>query len=213
MMRRVVLSTLVVGLLVLAGACSDEDDAGAPTTTTSEPGSTTTTTSDDPSSTTSTTQPTATDVQAVTPVLQELMSRYDDAVTAILADPRVAANRSSTEVAAYLALFTEDSAFADGALASWAREGEQGRFYRPGAGGQLTTSTVGEVTPASADEASFAVCARNSMEVTDAAGNIVESIGGQSAATVVAVRLDGAWRIRDLTERATSDCPAPEPEQ
>lgn len=210
-MRRV-LGAVAVGLLVLAGACSDDDDGGLATPTTSEPRSTTTT-SDETSSTMSTTQPAATDAEAVTPVLQELMGRYDAAVTAILADPRVASNPDSSEIVAYLALFTEGSAFADGALASWVREGEQGRFYRSGAGGQLTTSTVREVTPASADEASFTVCARNSMEVTDAAGNVVESIGGQSAATVVAVRLDGAWRIRDLTERATSDCPAQEPEQ
>lgn len=210
-MRRV-LGALAVGLVVLAGACSDDDDAGSATTTTSEPRSTTTTT-DETSSSTSTTQPEATDVQAVTPVLQALMGRYDAAVTAILADPRVASTPERPEVVAYLALFTERSAFADGALANWVREGEAGRFYRPGAGGQLTTSTVTKVTPASPDEASFTVCARNSMEITDAEGNAVESIGGQSAATVVAVRVDGIWRIRDLTETTTSDCPARESEQ
>lgn len=68
-MRRV-LSALVVGLLVLAGACSDGDDAGAPTTTSTSESRSTTTTSDERSSTTSTTQPSATDAQAVTPVLQ-----------------------------------------------------------------------------------------------------------------------------------------------
>jgi hypothetical protein len=125
----------------------------------------------------------ATDVEAVTPVLQDLMGRYDAAVAAILADPRVASDPISVEVEAYLALFTDNSTFADGALANWAREGEQGRFYRPGSGGQLTRSTVITVTPADDDEATFTICAENSMEITDSEGNVVESSSGMPAST------------------------------
>ena len=204
-MTRRLAPILLVAAVVL-GACSGNDDDAGPTTTSSAPRSTTTTT-EATTSTTSTTQPPATDVEAVTPVLQDLMSRYDAAVAAILADPRVASDPTGPEVEAYLALFTDSSTFADGALANWAREGEQGRFYRPGSGGQLTRSTVITVTPADDDEATFTICAENSMEVTDSEGNVVESFGGQTAASVVAVRADGLWRIRDLTEAATSGCP------
>lgn len=200
------LAPLLLVAAVLLGACSGDDNVAGPTTTSSAPRSTTSTT-DATTSSTLTTQPPATDVDAVTSVLQDLMGRYDAAVAAILADPRVASNPTSTEVEAYLALFTDNSTFADGALANWAREGEQGRFYRPGPGGQLTRSTLITVTPADDDEATFTICAENSMEITDSEGNVVESFGGQTAASVVAVRADGVWRIRDLTEAATSGCP------
>lgn len=200
------LAPILLVAAVMLGACSGSDDeAGGPTTTLSAPRSTTTT--EATTSSTSTTQPPATDVEAVTPVLQELMGRYDAAVAAILADPRVASDPTSAEVESYLSLFTDNSTFADGALANWAREGEQGRFYRPGPGGHLTRSTVIAVTPADEDEATFTICAENSMEITDSEGNVVESFGGQTAASVVAVRTDGVWRIRDLTEAATSGCP------
>ncbi len=204
MTRRLAPILLVAALML--GACSGNDDEAGTTTTSSAPRGTTTTT-EATTSTTSTIQPPATDVEAVTPVLQDLMSRYDAAVAAILADPRVASDATSPEVEAYLALFTDNSTFADGALANWARDGEQGRFYRPGPGGQLTRSTVITVTPADVDEASYKICAENSMEITDSEGNILESFGGQTAASVVAVRADGVWRIRDLTEAATSGCP------
>lgn len=199
------LAPILLVAAVMLGACSGNDDEAGPTTTSSAPRSTTT--SEAATSSTSTTQPPATDVEAVTPVLQDLMGQYDAAVAAILADPRVASDPTSAEVESYLSLFTANSTFADGALANWAREGEQGRFYRPGPGGQLTRSTVIAVTPADDDEATFTICAENSMEITDSEGNVVESFGGQTAASVVAVRADGVWRIRDLTEAATSGCP------
>lgn len=205
------LSTAVLFAAVLAlGACSGDDaDAGSTTTTTSEPRETPSTTSTTRANgaATSTTQPPATDTEAAATVLQDLISRYDTAVAAILADPRVAADPASPEVQSYLSLFSENSAFADGALANWANEGEAGRFYRPGPRGQLTSSTVIGLTPAGDDEATFKICAENSMEITDAAGNVVESFGGQTAASVVTVRIDGIWRIRDLTQAPAADCP------
>lgn len=211
MMRRSAL--VLVALLFALGACSGDDDSATSTTTSTSTLRGTTSTTEAGTSTTSTTQPPATDVEAVTPVLQGVISRYDAAVAAILADPRVASNPSSSEVQAYLRLFTENSSFADGALANWVREGEAGRFYRPGPRGQLTASTVTEVTPADADEARFSICAENSMEITDAAGNVVESFGGRTAASVVAVRVDGIWRIRELTEAPSTGCPARGAEQ
>lgn len=210
-MRRAAVGAVVAMLMVL-GACSDDGETANPTATTATSNDTSSTTSSS-ASTTSTTQPPATDEAAVRPVLQDLMERYDTAVAAILEDPRVAASPDAPEVQAYLALFTANSSFADGALANWVREGEAGRFYRPGPAGELTSSTVTNVTPASDDEATFSVCALNSMEITDSDGSVIESVGGQTAATVVALRVDGVWRIRDLTQASVSECPEPEAEE
>lgn len=201
----------VLSIALGLAACSGGDgDDGASTSATSR--ATTSTTADSATSSPAT-QPAGTDTAAVTPVLQALIGRYDAAIAAILADPRVAADRDSEAVVAYLDLFTADSSFADGALLNWAREGENGRFYRPGPRGQLTESTVTGVTDASANEATFTICAQNSIEITDAAGNVLESQGGQTAASVVAVRVDGAWRLRDLTEASAAACPPSGDEQ
>ncbi|MFZ6003071.1 MAG: hypothetical protein ACOYXM_03990 [Actinomycetota bacterium] len=206
MTTRKVLGVLLAAVFAV-GACSGGDDDAGPTTTSANGRSTTTT--EATTSTPSTTQPPATDTAAVTPVLQDLMGQYDAAVAAILADPRVASNPQSPEVTAYLALFTDDSSFADGALANWTREGEAGRFYRPGPAGKLTSSTVMSVTPVSGDEATFAICSQNSIEITDTNGNVLESQGGQTAASVVALRVDGTWLLRDLTQASASGCPSP----
>jgi hypothetical protein len=206
MTTRKVLGVLLAAVLAV-GACSGGDDDASPTTT--RAGNRSTTTTEATTSTPSTTQPPATDVAAVTPVLQDLMGQYDAAVAAILADPRVSSNPESPKVTAYLALFTDDSSFADGALANWTREGEAGRFYRPGPAGKLTSSTVMSVTPVSGDEATFTICAQNSIQITDADGNVLESQGGQTAASVVALRVDGAWLLRDLTQASASECPSP----
>jgi flagellar biosynthesis protein FlhA len=48
---------------------------------------------------------------------------------------------------------------------------------------------------------------------TGAAGNVIESVGGQTAATVVAVRVDGVWHLRDLTEASATGCPERESEE
>lgn len=202
---------MIVGALVSialgVAACSGDDGNDASPSTTSR--ATTSTTARSTTSTSSTTQPPGTETTAVTPVLQSLIGRYDAAVAAILADPRVAADQERDVVRAYLALFTANSSFADGALRNWVREGENGRFYRPGPRGQLTQSTVTGVTDASTDEATFTICAQNSIEITDSSGTVLESQGGQTAASIVAVRVEGAWLLRDLTAASTASCPPP----
>lgn len=208
MNRRNLLLGAVVSLVVVLAACSGNDRGGGTTS------STTTTSSTAPSDSTSTTpatEPPGTDPAAVTPILQSLVDRYDKAVAAILADPRVAANSDHEAVVSYLRLFTPGSAFAEGALRSWTREGERGRFYRAGPRGQLTRSTVMAVTSSSANEVTLTICALNSIEITDAAGAVIEAQGGQTAASVVAVRAEGTWLLRDLTQASTTSCPRPGP--
>lgn len=206
--QRMIVGALVSIALGLA-ACSADDGGGGGASPSTSSRATTSTTDRSTASTSSTTQPPGTETTAVTPVLQSLIARYDAAVAAILADPRVAADREHDVVRAYLALFTATSSFADGALRNWVREGDNGRFYRPGPRGQLTQSTVTGVTDASPDEATFTICAQNSIEITDSSGTVLESQGGQTAASIVAVRVEGAWLLRDLTATSTASCPPP----
>ncbi len=207
MRRRTIAIGAVLSIALGLGACSGGDEDGSASTSTTNRATTSTTA--DSTTSSSATQPAGTDTEAVTPVLQALIGRYDAAVAAILSDPRVAADRDNEAVVAYLALFTANSSFADGALRNWVREGENGRFYRPGPRGQLTKSTVTGVTDASTDEATFSICAQNSIEITDSSGTVLESQGGQTAASIVAVRVEGSWLLRDLTSASTASCPPP----
>jgi hypothetical protein len=223
-MRRGLLAVIAVVLLV--GACSG-DDASDPTTSSSasstspvEPTTTSTSTtpatSVDPTTTASsapsTSQPTTTPATrtpaAIETVLQGLLGRYDEAVTTILTDPRVTSDSASPAVTAYLALFAPDSTFAQGALTSWAQDAAEGRSYRPGPSGSMINSTLMDVTVASDTEAAFTVCAANSMQVIDAAGNVIESSGGVTFVNATAVQVDGEWLLRDLSQ-SSGDCPEP----
>ena len=151
---------------------------------------------------------TTTPEENLLPTIEDLIDRYNGAVAAILTDPGVAADPGHPLTAAYLALFPSGSTFAEGALQFWANEGALGRRYRPGPRGQLAESTVVELEDQGLGEANFTICTLNSIEIVDASGSLLEAQGGQSAATVVAVELDGAWLLRDLTQVDASMCPS-----
>lgn len=206
MTRRPALIMLTAALLI--AACSGGDGGGQSsqrsTSTTTSRRSTTTTTSS-----TSTTQPPATDPATVRPFLESLTDRYDAAVEGILAHPRVADDRSHAAVVAYLSLFSPQSAFPETALRFWSDEGAQGHFYRPGPQGRMFDSTVASVQIDSPDQVTFTVCTMKSIVIVDEAGSQVSSEGGVTSGSVVAVRVDGAWLVRDLTRTASSDCPEP----
>ena len=141
--------------------------------------------------------------------MQALVDAYDAAVETILVDPRIAADRASPEVGAFLSLFPPDSTFASGTLDFWVGEGAEGRFYRPGPRGRMYESTVQSVSVDSIDQATFTVCTRKSILIVDASGNEVSSEGGVQAGSVVAVRNEGVWRLRDLTRIQAESCPDP----
>lgn len=209
-MRRRRAAALVVVILSLAacsgGASGDASDPtpSSPTTSTTTTSSTTPTTS---TSTTSTTDSAGTDIAVVTSALQQLVDSYDDVVQAILADPRVAADRNHQLVADYLALFPEGSAFASGTLDFWASQGAAGRFYRAGPRGEMYQSTVQSVDLRSDREAVARVCTETSVLVVDAAGSPIESQGGVNGGEIVAVRDGDRWLLRDLTEASPDGCP------
>ena len=140
---------------------------------------------------------------------QRLLDRYDAVVADILTDPRVASDPVNPKVAAYLALFPKDSMFAANTVQVWAGEGTKGRFYKPGPGGAIVKSTLRQVTAQTADEATFAVCTKRSVQVVDAAGLPIEAVGGVTDGEVVAVKVVDTWLLQDLTQLATTVCPKP----
>jgi hypothetical protein len=205
------MSAVACVAVVLLVGCSDSGDSAGQLSTPRRQEATTTVqpTSSLPQSASSTTQPSASDPAGVRPSLQALIERYDAAVAAILADPRVASDSANEKVVTYLALFTPANSFPTGALKAWVQEGVQGHFYRPGPRGQMTTSTVVAVNPSSSDETGFDVCSVNSFVITDANGVVTGSQGGASAGRAVARRVGGQWVLRDLTQIPPTACPQP----
>lgn len=224
-MTRRAVPVFVMTVLVLAAGCSSDDTADPPnsssTSTTSSIADTTTTTAGSTTSPTaaspttaspSTTSevPTTSAPDALESTIQDLLDRYDAAVTAILNDPTVTSDPSSPAVTTYLALFAPGSTFAQGALSSWAQDAANGRSYRAGPSGSMIDSSLVELTSASDTEASFNVCAANSLQVLDSAGNVIESSGGVTFVQAVAELVDSQWLLRDLSQSA-GDCPKQEP--
>jgi hypothetical protein len=212
-MRRVA----ILLALALASGCSSSK--AAPTTTTTPKATTTTaivattTTTTAPSasstttSTTTTPSPTATTALPLETQLQNLLDRHDAAVAAILADPKVASDPFNPKVVTYLSVFTPDSSFAQGPLKQWAANGAKGLTYRPGPGGAIVKSTFLKTLTAVADEVTFFVCTASSAEVLDASGAVIEASGRLVGGEIVALNVNGAWLLRDLTQRPADECP------
>lgn len=203
--RRILVVVLVTVALGLAACSGDDGGAASPSSTDGA----TSTIARSTTSTSSTTQPPGTDAAAVTPILESLVDRYDTAVAAILVDPRVAADSAHEAVVAYLRLFTQGNVFPQTALQFWVDEGSQGRFYRPGPRGRMYESTVQSIHANSPDQVTFVVCSLKSIVIVDEAGTELSAEGGQSAGSVVAVRVGGTWLLRDLSRTSPASCPDP----
>ncbi len=225
------LVAVVLALGALGSACSGDDgggsttDSAGPTSTeeastaetTTPPStvvvpSTTTTTSSSPSTTASpSTSPPSTGVttESLTPFIEQLVDSYDAVVAEILSDPSVASDPGNERVSRYLALFPQDSTFANGALGFWTSEAAAGRFYRPGPRGVMYESTVQSVELRGEAEAVAKVCTVTSIQIVDGAGAVLESQGGVNGGEVVVVRVGDVWLLRDLTEAPPDECPPP----
>jgi hypothetical protein len=140
---------------------------------------------------------------------QQLLDRYDAAVTAILVDPRVASDPTNQLVLDYLALFKADSSFATGTVEFWASEGAQGRYYRSGPDGKLFVSTLNKVISQTDSEATLFVCTLQTITVVSETGTVLESSGGVAGGEVVLVKVGDQWLIRDLTRKPADGCPKP----
>ncbi|HWL41762.1 MAG TPA: hypothetical protein VNQ73_02375 [Ilumatobacter sp.] len=127
----------------------------------------------------------------------------------MLADPRIARDATNPLVEAYFALFAPGASFPSTVVEGWVREADQGRFYQPGPAGVMRRSTVMSMTATSDDEVSFTICAQNSVRIIDEAGNPVEAQGGVQGGLVNAVRVNGVWLLRDLSQSSAEGCPVP----
>ena len=149
-------------------------------------------------------QPSGDDPEAVRPYVEALVAGYDEAVNALVAEPSLAADRAAPTVRAYLDVFEPDSAEADEALAGWAGAGEEGGSVRPlnAATPMIATTVDGGVETVGDDEVVFATCAEHHYQQLDGTGTVVDVVDVVGlAGEGVAVRVDGAWRLRTLELR------------
>jgi hypothetical protein len=219
-MTRRLLSFAVAALVLMVAGCSSDDSADTTSTTSVSPSTTTVASTSTSSSTTSPTTNATTDPATTEPsapsttsgtepletTIQDLLDRYDAAVTTILTDPSVTTDPASPAVTTYLALFAPGSTFAQGALTSWAQDAANGRSYRPGPSGSMIDTSLVGLTSTSESEAAFTACAANSLQVIDSAGNVISSSGGVTFVQAVAELVDGQWLLRDLSQ-SSGDCP------
>lgn len=143
----------------------------------------------------------ASDIEAVTGYVEDLLAGYEDAVNAILLDQQVTLDESSPEVAAYRALFEPGSEAVAEAMEGWQANAEAGVEYRltdtgdPGIRSRLD----GELEVVSDDEVTFPTCDEHHLLTYDGQGALVEEIRVVDlAGEGVAVRVDGHWYLRDL---------------
>lgn len=73
----------------------------------------------------------------------------------------------------------------------------------------MYVSTVQSVQVDSPNQTTFLVCSLKSIVIVDGSGNELSAEGGQSAGSVVAVRVSGTWLLRDLTRSSAANCPDP----
>jgi len=179
------LLVLVACAAALAGGCSDDDDS-APDEETSTP----------------TTQPPGTDPDAVEPIVEDLLARYDEIVNEIMLDQSVVTDRESEIVQDYLGVFEPDSDAAAQALDGWENDTEAGLSFAPSeAGGRAVVSRLdGEVDTVSDDEVRFPTCDEQNFDILDASGGVTDHVeSDELPGEGVAVRVDGQWYLRELT--------------
>jgi hypothetical protein len=150
---------------------------------------------------TGTTQAPASDLEAVTGHVEDLLSDYEDAVNAILLDQEVTLDGSSPEVEAYRALFEPGSEAVAETLGGWQANAEAGVEYRPADPSQpgVRSWLDGDLDAVSDDEVTFPTCDEHHMETLDGEGRLIEEIEVVGlAGEGVAVRVGGRWYLRDL---------------
>jgi hypothetical protein len=156
---------------------------------------------------TSRTQPPGSDPEAVHPYLVDLLARYDDVVNEIVTDPGEARHRDSSRIEAYLSLYEPDSEFADVLIDAWVERADAGLATRRLDDDQpISRSRIdGEIESRSDDEVSFPYCVERHFTIYDGAGRLLQQVAGRrQRGGGVAVRVEGRWRLRELTVRANT---------
>lgn len=181
-----------VAASLLFGACSSDDDAAT------DEGEDTTVDND---TTTTPDEPAADDPVAVHDNVQDLLDRYDEVVTEILADPAVAADRDDPLVEEFLSLFEPGSDFAQGSLEGWTSYADEGTTLEPISSDHPVSETKIEGAPVTVDddEVTFTQCTvlryvlnNDGQEQERVEARLLAGNGG-------AVRIDGHWVLTEIT--------------
>lgn len=199
--RHRVARTVAIPLLlaVALGACSDDGaTADGSTTSTSDRSSSTTSST---TTATSTTQPPGSDLEAVGPIIAELLSERDELAATIRQDPTVISDGDGP-FAEYAALFTPDSPQLADFRESIEGVAEVGHADRPGPSGVLEATHLDSMLPSdSADVAFFQVCAFSDFETYDVrSGETVTAEAVKVVSGGEARRVDGVWLLHDFLD-------------
>jgi hypothetical protein len=189
-----------VVVLLLAAACSSGDDDDA-TADDKSPAEESHASAEDETTTTAAAEPAGSRPDEVAPYLQDLLQRYDEAVTKIVADPEVANDPDDPLVQEFLSLFEPGSDFAAGSIEGWTTFADQGTTLTPVADGEQVSETTleGQMQPVGDDEVTFGHCTvlryvlyRDGDESQRVERQLLPGNGR-------AVRVDGHWRLADIT--------------
>jgi hypothetical protein len=143
-------------------------------------------------------EPEATDPEVVEPYLEDLMARHDQVVNQLNASPEVAGDRDDLLVQEYLHLFEPGSDFVEGALDAWVAQGEDGISIRPYDDEHAASRTrlAGPIEVVSPDEVRAPFCLEQRQR-TYRDGELAQGLPLlERPGEVVAVRVEGEWRLR-----------------
>jgi len=138
------------------------------------------------------------DLDAVEPLVENLLSEYDDVVNEILADPSLVTDQDSELAQRYLAIYEPDSDAAESGLDAWAADSEAGVSVEPydDEHPALTTRIDGPLETVSDDEVTVAACEVRRERVYEN-GQLTEGVPLlEDGIEVTVVRVDGEWLLR-----------------
>jgi hypothetical protein len=176
----------VLAVVAPAAACSGGDDAEPLGSRRGRPGLA---------------QPAGGDVEALEPVLVDLLERYDEVVGEVLADPGVARDEDDPLIQEFVSLYSPDSEAPEATVDAWVRDAEAGRQTHPVATGYpaIASRIDGEIETVSDDEVRFPTCNELRYATYDADGDMVDFIPYlEQPGEATAVRVDGQWLLQQL---------------
>lgn len=201
--RRALTRTFAIPVLLLAtviAGCSDDGANANGSTSTAVDRSSSSTTSSTTAST-STTQPPGTDLEAVEPIIAELLSQRDELASLLRQDPE-SVREGDGPFADYAALFTPDSPQLADFRDSIEGVADEGHADRPGPSGVLEATHLDSMLPSdTADVAFFQVCAFSDYETFDVeSGQTVTAGAVKVVSGGEARRVDGVWLLHDFLD-------------
>jgi hypothetical protein len=187
--RTAVLGATVLGLLLVA-ACSSSDDEG----------STRARHDDGPSRTTTSTSDSGAE-REVAAAVRNLLDGYNDAVNTIIADPTVVRDRKAEVVRSYLDLFEPGSQIPQNAIAGWTGMANDGSSIKPinAEHRAVVVRLDGEAQATAPDQLRIPICEEHRYLELDGNGQVRDMVRNTlRPGEIVAARIDGQWRIREL---------------